>query len=86
MHLRAIAAEFSSGNFAKPFMTHGEMLQGVTTMQARKNTLNVTYEDRSDGGMVRISTTDANTRQAVHDFLRYQIREHTTGDPLTVGT
>ena len=85
MHLREIAADFAGGNFAKPFMTHGEVPPGVTTMQARKNTLSFTYEDRSDGGMVRISTTDARTRQAVHDFLRYQIREHATGDPLTVG-
>lgn len=85
MHMREIAADFSSGNFSKPFMTHGEVPPGVTTMQARKNTLNFTYEDRSDGGMVRISTTDAKTRQAVHDFLRYQIHEHATGDPLTVG-
>lgn len=84
-HLREIAADFSQGNFAKPFMTHGEMPPGVTTMQARKNTLHFIYEDRPDGGMVRINTTDAKTRQAVYEFLRYQIHEHATGDPLTVG-
>lgn len=85
MHLREIATDFATGNFAKPFMTHGEVAPGVTTIQARKNTLSFTYEDRPDGGMVRISTTDERTRQAVHDFLRYQIHEHATGDPLTVG-
>ena len=85
MHLREIAADFANGNFAKPFMTHGEVPPGVKTMQARKGTLSFTYEDSPDGGMVRITTTDAKTRQAVHDFLRYQIHEHATGDPLTVG-
>jgi hypothetical protein len=85
MHLRAIAADFASGNFAKPFATHGEVPPGVATMQARKNTLEFTYEDRPAGGAVSIKTADASTRQAVHDFLRYQIREHATGDPLTVG-
>ena len=84
-HLREIAADFASGNFAKPFMTHGEVPQGMKTMQARMNTLSFTYEDRTDGGIVRLSTPDAKTRRAVHDFLRYQIREHATGDPLTVG-
>ena len=83
-HLREIATEFASGNFAKPFMTHAEVPPGVKTMQARKNTLSFTYEDRPDGGIVRITTADRKTRQAVHDFLRYQIREHATGDPLTV--
>jgi hypothetical protein len=85
-HLRQIAVDFASGDFAKPFMTHGEVPPGVDTMRARAQALTFTYEDRPDGGMVRIGAADANTRNAVHDFLRYQIREHATGDPLTVGT
>jgi hypothetical protein len=84
-HLGAIAAEFADGDFAKPFMTHGEVPPGVATMQARRNTLTFSYEDKPRGGIVRITTRDATTRRAVHDFLRYQIREHGTGDPLTVG-
>jgi hypothetical protein len=31
-----------------------------------------------------IETADAATRAAIHEFLRYQIVEHQTGDPLTV--
>src|SRR3954463_4918253 len=38
-HLRESAAEFASGNFAKPFATHGEVPPGVTTMQSRRSTL-----------------------------------------------
>jgi hypothetical protein len=85
LHFREIAVDFTSGNFAKPFMTHGEVPRGVKTMQTRMNTLIFAYEDRPDGGMLRITTRDAKARQAVHDFLRYQIQEHATGDPLTVG-
>jgi len=33
---------------------------------------------------VRITTRDGEALAAVHEFLRYQIREHHTGDPLTV--
>jgi len=83
-HLREIAAEFASGNFARPFMTHGEAPPGVTTMQARKDALTFRYEDLPGGGIVQISTADAKARQAVHEFLRYQIREHATGDALTI--
>jgi len=83
-HLREIAADFARGNFAKPFETHGEIPPGVATMQARNDTLAFTYEALRDGGIVRIATTDATTRNAVHDFLRYQIREHATGDPKTI--
>jgi hypothetical protein len=84
-HLREIVSDFANGDFAKPFATHGEMPPGVTTMRALKNTLMFTFEDRPNGGVVRIVTANGKTRRAVHDFLRYQIREHATGDPLTVG-
>ena len=53
-------------------------------MQERKNALAFRYEDLPGGGRVRITTSDANATNAVHEFLRYQIREHATGDPLTV--
>ena len=84
MHLREIAIDFAAGNFAKPFMTHGEVPPGVDTMQARKHSLTFRYFDLPNGGIVRISTPNSHTRQAVHAFLRYQIREHATGDALTV--
>jgi hypothetical protein len=34
---------------------------------------------------VDISTDDGAALAAIHDFLRYQITEHKTGDPMTVG-
>ena len=42
------------------------------------------YRDSPDGGSVTIATTRTTARNAVHAFLRYQIREHSTGDPMTV--
>jgi hypothetical protein len=32
-----------------------------------------------------IATSHRKARGAIHEFLRYQIREHATGDSLTVG-
>jgi hypothetical protein len=83
-HLKEIAAEFAHGDFARPFATHGELPPGVGTLQARKETLSFVYEDRPNGGVVRITTKDAKAREAVYEFLRYQIHEHATGDPVTV--
>ena len=40
------------------------------------------YEDLAGGGAVRIETKDARALDAVHAFLRYQITEHGTGDPM----
>jgi hypothetical protein len=33
---------------------------------------------------VLIATSDRRSKNAVHDFLRYQIREHVTGDPTAI--
>jgi hypothetical protein len=85
-HLKDIATEFARGDFAKPFATHGAVPPGVKTMQSRKSTLAFGYQDLPNGGAVRITTKDAKARDAVHEFLRYQIREHATGDPLTASS
>ena len=83
-HLREIAGEFTSGDFSKPFQTHDETPPGVAIMQELKSRIAYQFEETGGGGRVRISTTSSAALSAVHDFLRYQIREHATGDPLTV--
>ena len=82
-HLKEISDEFARGNFAKPFATHGEVPPGVKTMQQRLTALAFRYEDTPRGGRVVIRTEDGKARAAVREFLRYQIREHATGDPLS---
>jgi hypothetical protein len=80
-HVRSIAGEFAQGIFGKPFATHGEVLPGVPVMKNR-GVISYRYADLPDGGVVRIETTDALALKAVHAFLRYQITEHRTGDPM----
>ena len=83
-HLREIAQSFAEGDFAKPFATHGEVPPGVADMTRLKESIAYRFEETANGGRVRIRTSTAAARDAVHAFLRYQIREHGTGDPLTV--
>jgi hypothetical protein len=83
-HLKEIAVEFAAANFDKPLATHAEVVPGVRTMQKRRASIAYAYEDTPEGGRVRISTSDAEARAAVHAFLQYQIREHATGDPQSV--
>ena len=83
-HLRSIAIEFANGQFDKPFQTHGEVPPGVVDMQKRSQKISYRYEDLPQGGVVRIETKDRLAVEAVHEFLRYQITEHGTGDPLEV--
>ena len=83
-HLQEIAAAFAKGDFEKPLMTHGEMPPGVTEMQRSRADITYSYEESEKGGAVRIVTSTDRALKAVHEFLRYQIREHATGDPLTI--
>jgi hypothetical protein len=83
-HLKEIAVAFQQGDFGKPLVTHGEQPPGVSVLQRLKAELTYSYEDTNRGGVVRIVTTNAEALSALHAFLKYQITEHGTGDPLTV--
>ena len=84
VHLHEIAQTFGQGDFEKPMMTHSELPPGVATMQRLKADITYTFEATDRGGAVRIATVNADALHAIHDFLRYQIKEHATGDPVTV--
>ena len=83
-HLRKIADDFGRGHFDAPFTTHGEVPPGVPTLQRLKSAVSYAYVDTTAGGRVDVSTTNAEALEAIHDFLRYQIREHHTGDSETI--
>ena len=82
-HFRDIAGAFGKGLFDQPVATHGEMPPGAELMAANKARIAYRYEERANGAAVVIETADPATLKAIHDFLRYQIVEHKTGDPLT---
>ncbi|HEX7960513.1 MAG TPA: hypothetical protein VF493_11375 [Terriglobales bacterium] len=83
-HLKKIAEQFAKGDFQAPLATHNEMPTGAESMQKLKSKIAYSYEERPNGAAVRITSSDGSAVEAVHDFLRYQIREHATGDPLEV--
>jgi hypothetical protein len=84
-HLPHLAVMFQDGNFEAPMLVHDtKTVPGVAILSARKETLRYTYAETPAGGRITVVTTDAAARAALHDFLKYQIREHQTGDPLTI--
>ena len=79
-HMADIAKMFSNGDFALPMFIHATEPPGMKTMQRLKQKISYTAENTSLGAQVRIQTTDPEAKQAIHDFLRFQISEHRTGD------
>jgi len=84
-HLSHIAHAFADGNFSTPMFVHDTLPPGVTTMQLLKSALHYQYQETVAGGRVRITSSDKVAIAAIHDFLRFQITEHQTGDSLEVG-
>ena len=83
-HLREISKEFAAGSFQKPEQIHLELPPGAATMQRLKGSITYRYQQSDGGGAVHITTSNADALHGIHEFLRFQIRAHKTGDPLTV--
>lgn len=83
-HLETISQQFKDGNFASPIETHAELPPGAADMIRLRSDIDYTFQALPAGGRVSIAARGAGALDAVHAFLRYQIQEHGTGDPLTV--
>jgi hypothetical protein len=81
-HLGHVARAFRTGDFAIPMFVHGQTPDGVPTMQRLKSQISYAYEALPDGAVVVIRSRNPEAVAAVQQFLRFQIREHKTGDPL----
>jgi hypothetical protein len=83
-HLKEQAKKFAAGDFSAPQHTHGRTLPGVDTMTRLRSKIQYDFQSTKRGGRLRITTTDAQALAAVHDFLRFQIKDHATGDKTNV--
>jgi hypothetical protein len=84
MHLGHIAQMFAAGDFNAPMLIHDQTPPGVPALQKLKADVSYKFEKTDQGGRVRITTKNPEALKAVHDFLRFQISDHQTGDSLTV--
>jgi hypothetical protein len=82
MHLMHIAGMFAAGNFNAPILIHDQTPPGVPAMKRLKSEINYEFESLESGGRVKISSSNQEAVEAVHDFLRFQITDHQTGDSL----
>ena len=73
---------FANGDFSTPMFVHDGIPPGVTTMRLMKSDIHYTYEEIPMGGRVRIKSDNPVAVAAIHDFLRFQISEHQTGDSV----
>ena len=80
MHLKHIALMFAEGNFNAPLLIHDQIPPGVPVMKELRGDIKYDFEEIDRGAAVRISTKNPAALKAIHEFLRFQIKEHKTGD------
>jgi hypothetical protein len=83
-HLGHITNMFAAGDFNAPMLIHGQTPSGVPTMQRLKDEIKYQFEETERGGHVLMSTSNPEGLAAIHKFLRFQIKEHQTGDTTEV--
>jgi hypothetical protein len=83
-HLKHIARMFANGDFSIPMFIHDRVPEGVGALKRPGAAIDYRFEETSRGARVRISTNDPEARKGIHDFLRFQIRDHQTDDSLEV--
>jgi hypothetical protein len=83
-HLHMIAVRFSRGDFSIPMFIHNTVPPGVETMKQLNMKISYLVQNTTGGAEIHITTDDAKAIRAIHDFLKFQIEDHRTGDSLEV--
>jgi hypothetical protein len=85
-HLAHIAQAFANAGFDIPMFVHDSTPPGAPEMKELRQKITYSFQETPAGGQVVIRTSDPRALAAIHKFLRYQIEEHQTGDPVTLPT
>ena len=85
-HLAHIAQAFANADFDIPMFVHDSIPPGVPEMKELRQKITYSFQETPAGGQVLIRTSDPRALAAIHKFLRYQIEEHHTGDPVALPT
>jgi hypothetical protein len=84
MHLSHIAKLFAAGDFDVPMFIHDRTPPGAKVMSKLRNRIRYKYRETDRGAKILITTGNEQAVEAIHDFLRFQITDHQTGDSLEV--
>jgi hypothetical protein len=83
-HFGHIVTMFAAGDFSSPMLIHAQNPPGTEAMKRLRNVIEYKVESTEKGARIRITTKDPGALRAIHEFLRFQISDHQTGDSLEV--
>lgn len=65
-------------------LIHAQNPPGTEAMKRLRDAIQYRLENTDKGARIRITTKDPEALRAVHEFLRFQISDHQTGDSTDV--
>jgi hypothetical protein len=83
-HLATQARKFTFGDFSAPEHTHAQVPPGIEDMKKLNKLIDYRYDQLNRGAILKITSKNAQAVDAIHDFLKFQIADHKTGDPTTI--
>lgn len=83
-HFGHIAKMFAAGNFSAPMLIHAQNPPGTAEMKRLRDAIQYKLETTEKGARIRITTKKPEALRAIHEFLRFQISDHQTGDTTQV--
>ena len=83
-HFHHIVQMFAAGNFKVPMLVHAQSVPGTAAMSQLKEQLHWELQDTPRGAKITITADNRAALTAVHEFLRFQIADHNTGDCTAV--
>jgi hypothetical protein len=81
-HFGHIVTLFAAGDFSAPMLIHAQNPPGTETLKRLHDLIQYKLETTEKGARIRITTKDPDALRAVHEFMRFQISDHQTGDSL----
>ncbi len=84
-HLKKVARSFAAGDLTMPMLIHNTDIPGLAAMKRLHSNIQYAYAEIPAGGSVTIRSRDRQAVEAIHSFLKFQITDHQTGDPLGTG-
>ena len=79
-HFKHITQTFGAGDFDDPMLAHHQIVPGTTTMSRLKADIHWEFQEIGRGARINIVADNKEALDAVHEFLRFQIADHKTGD------
>jgi|SRR5579864_5655197 len=79
-HFQHIAKMFAAGDFNAPMLVHAQNVPGTSTMSRLKDGIHYQVSEIPRGARLTIIADNKEAVDAIHDFLRFQIEDHKTGD------